>query len=128
MDKERSGEGMKLGAFFHPTGNHVAGWLDPDAQIDAGTNFRHYAEITRTAEAHEFDDILGKLVSVTAQVSADGPGGSDMEGSISGNRPIAKGDASQVRSGLCAGGRWIRTCGSWFARPSNCDRRRDWLS
>jgi len=24
MDKERSGERMKLGAFFHPTGNHVA--------------------------------------------------------------------------------------------------------
>jgi hypothetical protein len=45
MDKERSGERMKLGAFFHPTGNHVAAWLHPDAQIDAGTNFRHYAEI-----------------------------------------------------------------------------------
>ena len=44
MDKERSGETMKLGAFFHPTGNHVAAWLHPDAQIDAGTNFRHYAE------------------------------------------------------------------------------------
>jgi hypothetical protein len=35
MDKERSGERMKLGAFFHPTGNHVAAWLHPDAQIDA---------------------------------------------------------------------------------------------
>jgi hypothetical protein len=38
MDKERSGETMKLGAFFHPTGNHVAAWLHPEAQIDAGTN------------------------------------------------------------------------------------------
>ena len=36
MDKERSGERMKLGAFFHPTGDHVADWLHPDAQIDAG--------------------------------------------------------------------------------------------
>ena len=27
MDKERNGETMKLGAFFHPTGNHVAAWL-----------------------------------------------------------------------------------------------------
>ena len=27
MDKERSGERMKLGAFFHPTGNHAAAWL-----------------------------------------------------------------------------------------------------
>jgi hypothetical protein len=49
MDKGRSGEAMELGAFFHPTGNHVAAWLHPDAQIDAGTNFRHYAEITQTA-------------------------------------------------------------------------------
>ena len=55
MDKERSGERMKLGAFFHPTGNHVAAWLHPDAQIDAGTNFRHYAEIAQTAERGKFD-------------------------------------------------------------------------
>jgi hypothetical protein len=55
MDKERSGERMRLGAFFHPTGNHVAAWLHPDAQIDAGTNFRHYAEITQTAERGKFD-------------------------------------------------------------------------
>ena len=55
MDKERNGERMRLGAFFHPTGNHVAAWLHPDAQIDAGTNFRHYAEITQTAERGKFD-------------------------------------------------------------------------
>ena len=55
MDNERSGERMKLGAFFHPTGNHVAGRLHPDAQIDAGTKFRHYAEITQTAERGKFD-------------------------------------------------------------------------
>ncbi len=55
MQDERSGEMMKLGAFFHPTGNHVAAWLHPKAQIDAGTNFRHYAEITQTAERGKFD-------------------------------------------------------------------------
>src|SRR6476659_11153630 len=55
MGEERSGERMKLGAFFHPTGNHVAAWLHPDAQIDAGINFRHYAEITQTAERGRFD-------------------------------------------------------------------------
>ena len=55
MRDERSGEMMKLGAFFHPTGNHVAAWLHPKAQIDAGTNFRHYAEITQTAERGKFD-------------------------------------------------------------------------
>jgi hypothetical protein len=57
MDKARNGETMKLGAFFHPTGNHVAAWLHPDAQIDAGTNFRHYAEITQTAEPFATDPV-----------------------------------------------------------------------
>jgi N-acetyl-S-(2-succino)cysteine monooxygenase len=55
MNQDRRGETMRLGAFFHPTGNHVAAWLHPEAQIDAGTNFRHYAEITQTAERAKFD-------------------------------------------------------------------------
>jgi FMN-dependent oxidoreductase (nitrilotriacetate monooxygenase family) len=55
MQDERRGEKMRLGAFFHPTGNHVAAWLHPEAQIDAGTNFRHYAQITQTAERGKFD-------------------------------------------------------------------------
>ena len=55
MRDERRGETMKLGAFFHPTGNHVAAWRHPEAQIDAGTNFRHYAQITQTAERGKFD-------------------------------------------------------------------------
>src|SRR6201995_4301904 len=55
MGKERSDERMKLGAFFHPTGNHVAAWLQPEAQIDAGSNFRHYAEIGQIAERGKFD-------------------------------------------------------------------------
>ncbi|WP_428487690.1 LLM class flavin-dependent oxidoreductase [Rhodopila sp.] len=46
---------MKLGAFFHPTGNHVASWLHPQSQIDAGTNFRHYAQLAQTAERAKFD-------------------------------------------------------------------------
>ena len=49
---------MKIGAFFHPTGNHVAAWRHPEAQIDAGTNFRHYAQITQTAERGKFDLML----------------------------------------------------------------------
>ncbi|HVY15828.1 MAG TPA: LLM class flavin-dependent oxidoreductase [Rhodopila sp.] len=55
MRRERVDEQLKLGAFFHPTGNHVASWLDESAQIDAGTNFRHYAELARTAERGKFD-------------------------------------------------------------------------
>lgn len=46
---------MRLGAFFHPTGNHVASWLHPGAQLDAGTNFRHYAQLAQTAERGKFD-------------------------------------------------------------------------
>lgn len=46
---------MKLGAFFHPTGNHVASWLHPDAQIDAGTNVEHYIQLAQTAERGKFD-------------------------------------------------------------------------
>jgi N-acetyl-S-(2-succino)cysteine monooxygenase len=55
MRAERPNEMMKLGAFFHPTGNHVAAWLHPDAQIDAGTNFKHYAQLAQTAEHGKFD-------------------------------------------------------------------------
>jgi N-acetyl-S-(2-succino)cysteine monooxygenase len=46
---------MKLGGFFHPTGSHVAAWLHPDAQIDAGVNFRHYVELAQIAERGRFD-------------------------------------------------------------------------
>src|SRR5580698_4967265 len=46
---------MKLGAFFHPTGHHVASWLHPQAQIDAGTNVEHYMELAQTAERGKFD-------------------------------------------------------------------------
>jgi alkanesulfonate monooxygenase SsuD/methylene tetrahydromethanopterin reductase-like flavin-dependent oxidoreductase (luciferase family) len=55
MRGERSGEMMKLGAFFHPTGDHVAAWLHPETQIDAGSNFPHYAAIAQTAERGKFD-------------------------------------------------------------------------
>jgi FMN-dependent oxidoreductase (nitrilotriacetate monooxygenase family) len=46
---------MKLGTLIHPTGNHVASWLHPDAQIDAGMNFRHYVQLAQTVERAKFD-------------------------------------------------------------------------
>jgi N-acetyl-S-(2-succino)cysteine monooxygenase len=55
MQGERRRDQMKLGAFFHPTGHHVASWLHPDAQIDAGTNFRHYLQLAQISEAAKFD-------------------------------------------------------------------------
>jgi alkanesulfonate monooxygenase SsuD/methylene tetrahydromethanopterin reductase-like flavin-dependent oxidoreductase (luciferase family) len=55
--RERRGR-IHLGGFFHPTGNHVAAWLHPDAQIDAGVNFSHYVELAQTAERAKFDLIF----------------------------------------------------------------------
>ena len=46
---------MHLGAFFHPTGHHIASWLHPDAQADAGTNFQHYVQLAQISEAAKFD-------------------------------------------------------------------------
>jgi FMN-dependent oxidoreductase (nitrilotriacetate monooxygenase family) len=55
MTMPRRKDQIKLGAFIHPTGNHVAAWLHPDSQIDAGVNFRHYVELAQTAERAKFD-------------------------------------------------------------------------
>lgn len=55
MTTPRRTDKIKLGAFIHPTGNHVAAWLDPGAQIDAGTNFEHYVSVAQTAERGKFD-------------------------------------------------------------------------
>ncbi|MBM3527379.1 MAG: LLM class flavin-dependent oxidoreductase [Alphaproteobacteria bacterium] len=49
---------LRLGAFFNPTGHHVASWRHPEAQADAGINFKHYAEIAQTAERAKFDMVF----------------------------------------------------------------------
>lgn len=49
---------MVLGAFFHPTGHHVASWLHPGSQPDAPVNFEHYVEMAQTAERAKFDLIF----------------------------------------------------------------------
>ncbi len=49
---------LRLGAFFNPTGHHVASWRHPRAQADAGINFKHYVEIAQTAERGKFDMIF----------------------------------------------------------------------
>jgi len=58
MSSDRTRGQLKLGAFFHPTGHHIASWLHPGAQIDAGTNFKHYMELAQTAERAKFDFIF----------------------------------------------------------------------
>lgn len=49
---------IKLGAFLMQTGHHIAAWRHPGAQADAGSNFRHYVELARKAEAAKFDAIF----------------------------------------------------------------------
>ncbi|MGX9935587.1 LLM class flavin-dependent oxidoreductase [Advenella kashmirensis] len=49
---------IKLGAFLMQTGHHIAAWRHPEAQADAGTNFAHYADLARRAEAAKFDAIF----------------------------------------------------------------------
>ncbi len=49
---------MRLGAFFNPTGHHVASWRHPRAQADAGINVQHYVEIARTAERAKLDMVF----------------------------------------------------------------------
>src|SRR3954453_13460931 len=49
---------MRLGAFFNPTGHHVASWRHPRAQADAGINLKHYVEMTQAAERAKFDMVF----------------------------------------------------------------------
>jgi N-acetyl-S-(2-succino)cysteine monooxygenase len=49
---------IKLGAFLMQTGHHIAAWRHPGAQADAGSNFRHYVELARRAEAAKFDAVF----------------------------------------------------------------------
>lgn len=41
---------MSLADHLHPTGHHMAAWLHPRSQIDAGFNAAHYFDLARTAE------------------------------------------------------------------------------
>ncbi|ALM82265.1 LLM class flavin-dependent oxidoreductase [Bordetella sp. N] len=49
---------IKLGAFLHATGHHVAGWRAPAAQADAGVNLRHYLDMAVDAERAGYDMIF----------------------------------------------------------------------
>ncbi|ACB95475.1 LLM class flavin-dependent oxidoreductase [Beijerinckia indica] len=54
---KREGQ-LKLGAFIYPAGHHIAAWRHPDAQADAGINFKHYVALAQAAEAAKFDLIF----------------------------------------------------------------------
>lgn len=46
---------LRLGAFVHETGQHVAAWRHPDAYAEAGTVFSQAADVAKTAERGKFD-------------------------------------------------------------------------
>ena len=46
---------MKLGAFVHETGQHVAAWRHPGAYAESGTVFAQAVDVARTAERGKFD-------------------------------------------------------------------------
>ena len=49
---------MKLGFFLYGTGHHIASWRDPGVMPDANRSFKHYIEITQTAERGLFDFVF----------------------------------------------------------------------
>lgn len=49
---------MKLGAFIHGVGGHIAGWRHPEAQPDASIDFGFYTRQAQRAEAGKFDFVF----------------------------------------------------------------------
>lgn len=66
---------MKLGAFVHETGQHVAAWRHPGAYTGSGVDFAQAADVARTAERGKFDLLFladGAAVSVFGSDDARG--------------------------------------------------------
>ena len=57
MSDKRDGR-MNFGMFFKNTGHHIAAWLHPGSQSDAGINIQHYAECAKKCEAAGLDFIF----------------------------------------------------------------------
>jgi FMN-dependent oxidoreductase (nitrilotriacetate monooxygenase family) len=60
-----NGKQLKLGMFIRPSGHHIASWRHPQAQADAGENFKHFVGMAQTAERGLFD-MLFSADSATA--------------------------------------------------------------
>jgi N-acetyl-S-(2-succino)cysteine monooxygenase len=58
MAQRHRDDKMRMGAFLMPTGHHVASWRHPQADADAGINFKHYVQMAQTAERAKFDMIF----------------------------------------------------------------------
>ena len=60
---------MRLGAFVHETGQHVAAWRHPQAHFQSGVSFADAVEVAQTAERGKFDFLF---LADTAAVSLSG--------------------------------------------------------
>ena len=63
---------MKLGAFVHETGQHVAAWRHPGAHMHSGASFQEMVETAQLAERGKFDFLfLADTAAVSTSGSAD---------------------------------------------------------
>jgi FMN-dependent oxidoreductase (nitrilotriacetate monooxygenase family) len=66
---------MRLGAFVHETGQHVAAWRHPQAHMHSGTSFAEMVETAELAERGRFDLLfLADTAAVNLKGSADSRG------------------------------------------------------
>ncbi len=66
---------MRLGAFVHETGQHVAAWRHPEAHAESGVSFAQMVETARLAERGKFDLLfLADSAAVSLAGSADARG------------------------------------------------------
>src|SRR4029077_17034949 len=55
MSQSQQRRMMRLGAFVHETGQHVAAWRPPEAYAEAGVSFAQAVAVAQTAERGKFD-------------------------------------------------------------------------
>jgi FMN-dependent oxidoreductase (nitrilotriacetate monooxygenase family) len=66
---------MRLGAFVHETGQHVAAWRHPDAYAESGTSFAQAMDVAKTAERGKFDLLfLADSAAVSVHGTAESRG------------------------------------------------------
>ena len=72
MSQSKEKRLMRLGAFVHESGQHVAAWRHPQAHMQSGTNFAEMVETAQLAERGKFDLLfLADSAAVNLSGSAD---------------------------------------------------------
>ena len=75
MADSAHGRTLRLGAFVHETGQHVAAWRHPGAYTGSGVDFAQAADVARTAERGKFDLLfLADTAAVSIPASGEARG------------------------------------------------------